>query len=76
RLAGKSLVVSGTFENYSRDGIKKIIELHSGKVLSAVSAKTDYLVAGANLGPEKRKKAEKLNVEIITEEEFNRKILG
>jgi DNA ligase (NAD+) len=71
KLEGKSFVVSGSFENYSREGLKKTIEDNSGKVLSGVSAKVDYLVAGDKIGPEKKRKAEKLGVKIISEQEFN-----
>lgn len=71
KLQGLSFVVSGTFENYSRDGIKKVIEDNSGKIISGVSAKVDYLVAGDKMGPEKKRKAEKLGVKIISEQEFN-----
>lgn len=70
RLAGKSFVVSGVFSVFSRDELKKKIEEHGGKVLSGVSAATSYLIAGEKMGPEKRKKAEKLNVPVISEEEF------
>ncbi|MEA4968793.1 MAG: BRCT domain-containing protein, partial [Bacteroidaceae bacterium] len=70
-LEGLSFVVSGTFEGYSREALKKTIEDNSGKVLSGVSAKVDYLVAGDKMGPEKKRKAEKLGVKIISEQEFN-----
>lgn len=68
-LAGKNVVVSGKFSR-SRDEIKELIERHGGKNMSSVSANVDYIVAGDNMGPEKRKKAEKLGVQIISEEEF------
>jgi len=71
KLEGLSFVVSGSFENYSREGLKKTIEDNSGKILSGVSSKVDYLVAGEKMGPEKKRKAEKLGVEIISEQEFN-----
>ncbi|CAN5307880.1 NAD-dependent DNA ligase LigA [soil metagenome] len=74
-LDGKSFVVSGTFQNYERDDIKDVIMANGGKVLSGVSGKLDYLVAGENMGPAKREKAEKLKVKIITEAEFQ-KMLG
>lgn len=74
-LDGKSFVVSGTFEHYERDEIKDVIVAHGGKVLSGVSGKLDYLVAGENMGPAKREKAEKLGIRIISEDEF-RKMLG
>jgi DNA ligase, NAD-dependent len=69
-LAGKSFVVSGTFESFSRDGIKKIIEDNGGRNVSAVSSKVDYLVAGAKMGSEKEKKAKQLNIKIISEQDF------
>ncbi len=67
---GLTMVVSGVFKNYSRDQIKDLIEKHGGKVTSSVSAKTNYLVAGENMGPEKRKKAEELQVKIISENDL------
>jgi DNA ligase (NAD+) len=70
RLSGLNFVVSGVFENYSRDELKNTIEAHGGKNIGSISAKTNYLLAGANMGPEKRKKAEKLGVPIISESEF------
>ena len=69
-LLGKSFVVSGVFNVFSRDEMKKRIEENGGKVLSGVSAATSFLIAGEKMGPEKRKKAEKLNVPIISEDEF------
>lgn len=69
-LAGKTLVVSGVFEKMSRDELKKAIEDNGGKVGSSISAKTDYLIAGANMGPAKLEKATKLNVVIISEDDF------
>jgi DNA ligase (NAD+) len=70
KLAGKTFVVSGVFENFSRDGIKEAIEKNGGKNVGSVSGNTDYLVAGDSMGPAKRAKAEKLGVQIITEKEF------
>lgn len=70
-LGGKSFVVSGVFSGYERDEIKTVIEANGGKVLSSVSGKTDFLVAGDQMGPSKREKAQKLGVRIISEEEFN-----
>lgn len=71
-LGGKSFVVSGTFEHYERDEIKDVIVANGGKVLSGVTGKTDYVVAGDNMGPAKREKAEKLGVKIISEDEFRK----
>lgn len=70
KFTGQSFVVSGTFSNFSRDELKKIIEQNGGKNLSGVSAKTSYLVAGEKTGPAKLTKAEKLKVTIISETEF------
>ncbi len=70
QLNGMTFVVSGVFENFSRDELKKTIELHGGKNTGSISAKTSYLLAGTNMGPEKRKKAEKLGVPIISELDF------
>lgn len=70
RLEGVTFVVSGVFEHFSRDEIKADIESHGGKVSSSISGKTDYLLAGQRMGPEKRKKAEKLGVQIIEEREY------
>ncbi|MCE7864638.1 MAG: NAD-dependent DNA ligase LigA [Bacteroidetes bacterium CHB5] len=69
-LGNKSFVISGVFQHYERDQLKDIIQAHGGKVLSSVSGKLDYLLAGENMGPAKREKAEKLGVKIISESEF------
>ncbi|MDG3581675.1 NAD-dependent DNA ligase LigA [Galbibacter pacificus] len=70
RLKGLTFVVSGVFEKVSRNELKKLIEDNSGKVSSSISSKTNYVVAGDNMGPSKKEKAEKLGVSIISEEEF------
>ncbi len=70
KLVGKTFVVSGVFEKFSRDELKKSIEDNGGKVGSSISAKTDYVVAGDNMGPAKLEKANKLNVPIISEDDF------
>lgn len=70
KLAGKTFVVSGVFEKFSRDDLKKAIEDNGGKVGSSISAKTDYVVAGDNMGPAKLEKANQLKIPIITEIEF------
>ncbi len=70
-LAEKSFVISGVFENYGRDELKEVIKSNGGKVISAISGKLDYLLAGDKMGPAKREKAEKLGVKIISEKEFN-----
>ena len=74
KLAGKTFVVSGVFEEFSRDDLKKAIEENGGKVGSSISAKTDFVVAGANMGPAKLEKANKLNIAIISENEFKKMI--
>lgn len=70
KLAGLAFVVSGTFSNFSREELKIIIEENSGKILSGVSSKTDYLICGENTGPQKKKQAEKFGVKMIEEQEF------
>ena len=70
KLEGKTVVVSGTFETFSRDELKELIDRNGGKNGSSISGNTDYLVAGANMGPAKLKKATDLGVEIISEDEF------
>jgi DNA ligase (NAD+) len=70
KLKDLSFVVSGVFSKFSRDEIKKIIEQHGGKNVGSISGKTNYVLAGENMGPEKLKKAEKLAVKIISEDEF------
>ncbi len=66
KLAGKSFIISGVFENYSRDELKDIIEQNNGKILSSISAKLSYIVGGNNMGPSKLEKAQKLNIPIIS----------
>lgn len=70
-LGDKSFVISGTFQKYERDQLKDVIIANGGRVLSSVSGKLDYLLAGDNMGPAKREKAEKLGVQIISEAEFD-----
>lgn len=69
-LMGKSVVISGKFAGRSRDDMKALVEEHGGKNLAAVSANVDFIVAGDNMGPAKRQKAEKLGIRILSEEEF------
>ena len=69
-LMGKSVVISGKFVGRSRDDMKALVEEHGGRNLAAVSANVDFIVAGDNMGPAKRQKAEKLGVKILSEEEF------
>jgi DNA ligase (NAD+) len=70
KLGGKTFVVSGVFSQFSRDGIKKAIEDNGGKAGSSISAKTDYVVVGDNMGPAKLEKAVKLGVPVISETDF------
>ena len=69
-LQGKSFVISGVFKNHSRDELESLIDKNSGKNTSSISKKTSYLIAGENMGPSKREKAEKLGIPIISEDEF------
>ena len=70
KLQGQIFVVSGVFETVSRDELKKLIEDNGGKVSSSISSKTNFVVAGDNMGPSKKTKAESLNVSIISEFDF------
>ena len=70
KLAGMSIVISGTFSHHSRDEYKAMIEAHGGKNVGSVSKKTSFILAGENMGPEKRKKAEDLGIPLMSEEEF------
>ena len=69
-LAGKSIVISGVFAQHSRDEYKAMIEAHGGKNTGSISKKTSFVLAGENMGPEKRNKAEALSIPMISEEEF------
>ena len=70
KLAGKSIVISGVFAKHSRDEYKAMIEQHGGKNVGSISKKTTFVLAGENMGPAKLEKAEKLGVQIVSEEEF------
>jgi DNA ligase (NAD+) len=70
KLDGKTIVISGTFDKHSRDEYKEMIELNGGKNSGSISAKTDFVLAGHNMGPAKLEKAEKLNVPILSEGNF------
>ena len=63
-------MISGTFSQHSRDEYKALIEAHGGKNVGSVSKKTSFILAGENMGPEKRKKAEDLGIRLMTEDEF------
>ena len=69
-LAGKSIVISGTFSRHSRDEYKALIEENGGKNVGSVSAKTSFILAGENMGPQKLEKAQKLGIALVSEEEF------
>ena len=70
KLINKSIVISGVFEKYSRDELKKLIELNGGKISSSISKNTSFILAGENMGPSKKQKAEELGVKIVSEEDF------
>ena len=74
KLQGKSIVISGTFTHHSRDEYKALIEKHGGKNVGSISKKTDYVLAGENMGPAKLEKANTLGIKIINEDEFLRLI--
>ena len=69
-LAGKSIIISGVFTHHSRDEYKNMIEQHGGKNVGSISKKTDYVLAGENMGPAKLEKARKLGIPIISEDDF------
>ena len=73
-LNGQSIVVTGVFETVSRNELKKLIEDNGGKVSSSISSKTSFIIAGNNMGPSKKEKALKLNIELISEFEFLQKL--
>jgi DNA ligase (NAD+) len=70
KLKGQTFVVSGVFETVSRDELKKLIEDNGGKISSSISSKTNYVIAGDNMGPSKRDKATSLGISIISEQDF------
>ena len=74
KLDNKAFVVSGVFERHSRDELKSLIEKNGGRNVSSISSKTDYVLAGSNMGPAKKQKAEKLEIPIISEEDFENMI--
>ncbi len=74
KLSGLTFVISGVFNKYSRDQLKDLIELNGGKNSSSISKKTSFVLAGANMGPEKLKKAQSAGVKLLSEEEFERMI--
>lgn len=76
KLNGLTFVISGVFNKYSRDQLKEMIEFNGGKNVGSVSKKTNFLLAGDNMGPEKLKKAQNAGVKIIGEEDFEKMIFG
>ena len=70
KLAGKNIVISGVFSQHSRDEYKQMIEAHGGKNVGSISKKTSFVLAGDNMGPEKRKKAESIGIPLVSEEDF------
>lgn len=70
RLAGKAVVISGTFSKHSRDEYKTMVESNGGRMVSSISSKTSFVLAGADMGPSKKEKAIKLNIPLVSEEEF------
>lgn len=70
KLAGQSIVISGVFEHHSRDEYKEMIERNGGKNVGSISSKTSFILAGANMGPAKLEKAQKLGIRILSENEF------
>jgi DNA ligase (NAD+) len=75
-LSAKSFVISGVFENYSREQLQEMVVANGGKILSSVSGKLDYLLAGDAMGPAKKEKAEKLGVKIISLDDFKQMLNG
>ena len=69
-FAGKSIVISGVFAHHSRDQYKAMIEAHGGKNVGSISKKTDFILAGENMGPAKLEKAQKLGIPILSENDF------
>jgi DNA ligase (NAD+) len=74
KLEGMSFVISGVFNRFSRDELKDLIDKNGGKVTGSLSSKTDYLIAGSNMGPSKKIKAEQLNITVIDESAFSEMI--
>ncbi len=70
KLAGKTIVISGTFSRHSRDEYKEMIESNGGKNAGSISKKTDFILAGENMGPSKKEKAVSLGIPMLNEEEF------
>jgi DNA ligase (NAD+) len=69
-LAGQAIVISGVFDHHSREEYKQIIEDNGGRNVSSISSKTNFILAGHNMGPSKLDKANKLGIRIVSEDEF------
>jgi DNA ligase (NAD+) len=69
-LEGKTFVISGVFEKLDRNELKELIKHHGGKVVSSISSKLDFLIAGDKMGPSKMEKAKTLNIATISEDDF------
>ncbi len=69
-MAGKTIVISGTFSHHSRDEYKELIEREGGKNAGSISKKTSFVLAGENMGPAKKEKCEALGIPMISEDEF------
>ncbi|RYE26659.1 MAG: NAD-dependent DNA ligase LigA, partial [Sphingobacteriaceae bacterium] len=76
KLSGKTFIISGVFEQFSREELKQMIEENGGKILGSISPKLNYLVAGDNMGPSKLEKAQKLNIPMISEQDLAAMIEG
>jgi DNA ligase (NAD+) len=70
KLEGSSIVISGVFSKHSREEYKELIERHGGKNVSSISSKTSFILAGENMGPSKREKAQQLGIKLMNEDEF------
>ncbi|MDP4228535.1 MAG: BRCT domain-containing protein, partial [Bacteroidota bacterium] len=70
KLKGLSIIISGVFENHSREELKQMIEQHGGKNVTSISKNTSYLLAGDKIGPSKLENAQKLGVPLLSEEDF------
>lgn len=70
KLNGKTFIISGVFENFSRDELKELVEANGGRIVTSISSKLNYLIAGDNIGPSKLEKAQKLGIPLITDVEL------
>jgi DNA ligase (NAD+) len=70
KLKGKTILISGTFQNHTRDEYKEIIKKNGGRNTSSLSGNTSFILAGENMGPSKKEKAQELGIQMISEDEF------